>query len=89
MKWSELNLSIIIIACKSDLLKVDDAMSLKRARTVQGQLRAIGLVVGAAVVYTSSVADVNITRLRNYIVGKLYPEASSTEGSIEVNKLFC
>ena len=80
------NISMIIVACKSDLLKVDDAISLKIARTAQGQLRAIGLAIGAAVIYTSSKSDINTARLRRHVIGKLYPEASCIDEGIEVNK---
>ena len=66
-------------------MKVDDATGLKIARTAQGQLRAIGLATGAAVVYTSSKSDINTARLRRHVIGKLYPEASCVEESIEVN----
>ena len=86
VEWRNTNLSMIIVACKSDLLKVDDAISLKIARTAQGQLRAIGLAIGAAVIYTSSKSDINTARLRRHVIGKLYPEASCIDESIEVNK---
>lgn len=90
LKWTDLavlGVPIIIVACRSDLILVDDAVTLKRAKSIQGQLRAIGLLVGAAVVYTSAVADINPGVLRKYIINKLYPEtsASETELNIEVN----
>ena len=84
LDWSELGLNIIIVACKSDLVKVDDAANLKRAKAIQGELRAIGLLIGAAVVYVSAVTDTNTARLRKYIIHRLYPEALGVEGGIEV-----
>ena len=87
LKWSEMGVDVIIVACKSDLLKVDDAVSLKRAKAIQGQLRAIGLLIGAAVVYVSAMTDVNTARLRKYIIHKMYPEAVGEEGGIEVRIL--
>jgi Dynein light intermediate chain (DLIC) len=87
LKWSEMGVDIIIVACKSDLVKVDDAVSLKRAKAIQGQLRAIGLLIGAAVVYVSAMTDVNTARLRKYIIHKMYPEAVNEEGGIEVRTL--
>lgn len=86
LDWSELGLNIIIVACKSDLVKVDDAANLKRAKAIQGELRAIGLLIGAAVVYVSAVTETNTARLRKYIINRLYPEAFSIEGGIEVSK---
>ena len=86
LDWSELGLNIIIVACKSDLVKVDDAANLKRAKAIQGELRAIGLLIGAAVVYVSTVTDTNTARLRKYIIHRLYPEALGVEGGIEVTK---
>ena len=86
LDWSELGLNIIIVACKSDLVKVDDAANLKRAKVIQGELRAIGLLIGAAVVYVSAVTDTNTARLRKYIIHRLYPEALGVEGGIEVTK---
>ena len=86
LDWSELGLNIIIVACKSDLVKVDDAANLKRAKAIQGELRAIGLLIGAAVVYVSAVTDTNTARLRKYIIHRLYPEALGVEGGIEVTK---
>jgi Dynein light intermediate chain (DLIC) len=80
-------LNIIIVACKSDLVKVDDAANLKRAKAIQGELRAIGLLIGAAVVYVSAVTETNTARLRKYIINRLYPEAFSVEGGIEVTKV--
>lgn len=85
LEWSELGLNIIIVACKSDLVKVDDAANLKRAKAIQGELRAIGLLIGAAVVYVSAVTETNTARLRKYIINRLYPEAFSIEGGIEVS----
>jgi Dynein light intermediate chain (DLIC) len=82
-----MGVDIIIVACKSDLLQVDDAVSLKRAKAIQGQLRAIGLLIGAAVVYVSAMTDVNTARLRKYIIHKMYPEAVTEEGGIEVRIL--
>lgn len=87
LDWSELGLNIIIVACKSDLVQVDDAANLKRAKAIQGELRAIGLLIGAAVVYVSAVTETNTARLRKYIINKLYPEAFSIEGGIEVSKV--
>lgn len=88
LKWSEMGVDIIIVACKSDLVRVDDAVSLKRARALQGQLRAIGLLIGAAVVYVSAMTDVNTARLRKYIIHKMCPEAISDDGGIEVRILY-
>ena len=84
LKWNELNIQIIIIACKSDLLKIDDAGSLKMARTLQGQVRTVALFIGAAVIYTSTETDTNTVKLRKYLISKLYPEALSVEDNIEV-----
>lgn len=78
-------MNIIIVACKSDLVKVDDAANLKRAKAIQGELRAIGLLIGAAVVYVSAVTETNTARLRKYIINRLYPEAFRIEGGIEVS----
>ena len=85
LKWNELNIQIIIIACKSDLLKIDDAGSLKMARTLQGQVRTVALFIGAAVIYTSTETDTNTVKLRKYLISKLYPVALSVEDNIEVS----
>jgi hypothetical protein len=47
-------------------------------------LRAIGLLIGAAVVYTSAVTDINTVRLKKYIISKLYPQIINLETNIEV-----
>lgn len=77
---------MIIVACKSDLVKADDAVSLKRAKAIQGQLRAIALHIGAAVVFVSAATDANNSRLKRYIINRLYPESVSDERGIEVSK---
>lgn len=84
--WADLGLSVIIVACKSDLVKADDAVSLKRAKAIQGQLRAIALHIGAAVVFVSAATDANNSRLKRYIINRLYPESVSDERGIEVSK---
>jgi hypothetical protein len=43
--------------------------------------------MGAAVVYVSAVTETNTARLRKYIINRLYPEAFSIEGGIEVRKV--
>lgn len=86
MSWADLGLSVIIVACKSDLVKVDDAVSLKRAKAIQGQLRSIALHIGAGVVFVSAATDTNNSRLKRYIINRLYPESVSDERGIEVRR---
>jgi hypothetical protein len=75
---------VIMTMCKSDMVKPDDAASLKRAKEIQGQLRALSLQVGAAVIYTSAVGDLNCSQLKKYITHILYPEIILMQLSIEV-----
>lgn len=86
--WTDLGkvVPVIIAVTKSDLVKIDDAMSMKRAKEMQGQLREIGLVVGASVVYISTTNDTNIVGLKKHILNRLYPDVHSwiTDSAIEV-----
>ena len=65
---------LVLAACKADLVRADDAASLKRAKLLQGQLRELGLAVGAAVVYVSATAETNVARLTRYLVHRLFQE---------------
>jgi hypothetical protein len=42
VKWSDLGLPIIIVVCKSDLVKVEDAVTLKKAKFIQVLCRHYG-----------------------------------------------
>ena len=91
IQWNDMGkqIPIILVACKCEVVQVDDAASLKRAKELQGQLRELGLSVGATVVYVSSVTDINVARLKRYILHRLYPEVNTllteaSSASIEV-----
>ena len=93
-QWNDMGkqVPIILVACKCEVVKVDDAASLKRAKELQGQLRELGLLVGATVVYVSSAMDINVARLKRYILHRLYPEVDTlateaSSSSIEVREL--
>ena len=90
-QWNDMGkqIPIILVASKCEVVKVDDAASLKRAKELQGQLRELGLLVGATVVYVSSAMDINVARLKRYILHRLYPEVitlatEASSSSIEV-----
>jgi hypothetical protein len=74
--WAQLGsqVPVVLVACKADLVRADDAASLKRAKALQGQLREVGMAVGAAVVYVSATADTNVARLTKYLVHRLFQE---------------
>ena len=76
LPWAQLGsqVPVVLVACKADLVRADDAASLKRAKAVQGQLREVGMAVGAAVVYVSATADTNVARLTKYLVHRLFQE---------------
>lgn len=75
-------LPLIVVGCKSDLISMEDAASIREARELQGHLRALCLEVGAALIYTTTEADLNpeaeklcnMLRLKKYIEHRLYPE---------------
>ena len=72
-RWSDIgrHCPIAIVVCKSDLIRIEDAISLRKAKEFQGLLREICMGITASLLYTSSAADINCTRLRSFIVYSL------------------
>lgn len=67
-------LPIIVVGCKSDILKLDDVASSRKAKEIQSQLRAICLQTNSALVYTSATKNINCQKLSKYIMHRLYPD---------------
>jgi len=63
---------IIVVGCKSDILKLDDVASSRKAKEIQSQLRAICLQTKSALVYTSATKNINCQKLSKYIMHRLY-----------------
>lgn len=79
------SLPVVVVGTKADLVVANDGLSMKRAREVQGQLRALCLEIGAALVYTSTTTETNCAALRKYVEHRLYPESITSDAGIEVS----
>lgn len=65
---------IVVVGCKSDLIAMDDAESVRSSRELQAKIRAMCLEVGAALVFSSTYIDTNLPTMKKYIEHRLYPE---------------
>lgn len=85
------SLPIIVVGTKVDTVPVDSSADMKRAKEVQGRIRAMCLEAGAALVYTSTVgpSTTNCSELKKYLIHRLYPDQIGTELSIEVRYISC
>lgn len=83
------SLPIVVVGSKCDSVDVSDGLSMRRAREVQGQLRSICLDIGAALVYCSSVTEMNCSQLKKYVSHRLYPEDIPVEGGLQIEVVTC
>ena len=83
----QFSVPILVVGTKCDLMKNSDGFSAKKARELQGQLRAICLDTGASLVYSSNPivgADATQSLLREYVLHRLYSESLALQHGIEV-----
>jgi dynein light intermediate chain 1 len=77
---------IIIVGCKSDYLtSKEEKISTKKSKDLQGQLRSMCMQLGAGLIYSSAVNDINCNLLKKYILHRLYPEHISMDLELEVS----
>ena len=84
---NNIGLPIIVVGCKSDIIKLDDVSSSRKAKETQSKLRAICLQTNCALIYTSAVKNINCQKLGKYIMHRLYhdiipfPDLSIEDGT--------
>jgi dynein light intermediate chain 1 len=85
-----LGIPLIVIGCKADTIDLSNGAEVRRAREVQGQLRALCIQFGAGLLFTSAEKETNCAELKKYILHRLYPSLMSMELEIEdsVEKCF-
>lgn len=77
-------LPIIVVGCKLDMMTPEQGTPAKFAREVQGAIRSICLDIGAALIYTSAMEDLNCIELRKYMLHRFYPDKIAADLSIQV-----
>jgi len=84
---NSIGLPIIVVGCKSDIIKLDDVSSSRKAKEIQAQLRSICLQYNCALIYTSAIKNINCQKLGKYIMHRLYhdvipfPDLSIEDGT--------
>jgi hypothetical protein len=73
------NTPLVVVGTKSDQIRVDNIDSLKRAKSIQGQLRSVCLQNNACLVYTASPCDgdvINAAAVKEHLARQLSFDSS-------------
>ena len=80
------NTPTIVIGCKSDSIITTDALFVRKAKDLQGEMRAICILSKATLIYTSATKGTNVEKLRKIMVNQMCASDSFSISSSNEDK---